>query len=551
MAWRGSDVRVAERRAPWALQVVVWLRGHRDLVVALAVSGIAASFALDLAIPGYAIAGFYLLPLLLVTFALSERRPVIVVSLVCLGLTVCALVLQDRANAQNILLVAFGVVAGAGLIALGSLYSRYDRLYEKERATTARLHSLTVQLQRLQEVSVLDSERPLSELLLDVVAEARQLLSCEAGLLYRLDHDDHTLSLLAAQGSPASAGDRPLASAADVSPASGGGVSPTPAADAPAPTNADEAVPSLLPAGVIERALSTRRPVGMADLPVPLRQHGDEPEGKGRQAECRSCLVVPLAVRGDAFGVLVLLDAASRSFSDDDLGLAGAFGDQAALAVENARLREQVERTATAAERSRLARELHDSVTQSLFAASLTAEALYRGADAVSAPARDGLLDVQRLTRGALAEMRTLLVEMRPGALALSPLGDLLEHVVQATQARTRITIELDVAGEPPLPGDVTIALYRIAQEAMNNVVRHSQATRAWVRLRGSAAAVELVVGDDGCGFDAAAVGPEQLGLRIMGERAEAVGAALRVTARVGHGTVIGVTWPANGGDDT
>jgi len=518
MAWRGSDASVAERRYPWALLVVVWLRAHRGLVVVLVVVGIAASFALDLAIPGYAIAGFYLLPLLLVTFAVSERRPVVVVSLVCLGLTICALVLQDRTNAQNILLVAFGAVAGAGLIALGSLYSRYDRLYEKERATTARLHSLTAQLQQLQEVSVLDSERPLSDLLLDVAAEARQLLSCEAGLLYRLDHGDHTWSLLAALGLPAAAADQML---------------------------------SLLPGDALERAVSGRRPVGVTDLRVSRRQPGDGAESREPQTECRSCLIVPLAVRGDAFGVLILLDAACRSFSDDDLGLAGAFGDQAALAVENARLREQVERTATAAERSRLARELHDSVTQSLFAASLTAEALYRDADAVSAPARDGLLDVQRLTRGALAEMRTLLVEMRPGALAQSPLGDLLEHVVQATQARTRIAIALDVAGEPPLPGDVTIALYRIAQEAMNNVVRHSLATRAWARLTGSAAAVELAVGDDGCGFDPAAVGPERLGLRIMGERAESVGAALCVTARVGHGTVIAVTWPANGREGT
>ena len=308
---------------------------------------------------------------------------------------------------------------------------------------------------------------------------------------------------------------------------------------------------ALLPGDALERALSTRRPVGVSDLLSCRPGPGDEPNGWGSRAECRSCLIVPLVVRGDAFGVLVLLCTENRSFSDDDLGLAGAFGDQAALAIENARLREQVERTATAAERSRLARELHDSVTQSLFAASLTAEALYRDADTASPRARDSLLDVQRLTRGALAEMRTLLVEMRPGALALSPLGDLLEHVVQATQARTRIAIELDVAGEPPLPGDVTTALYRIAQEAMNNVVRHSQATRAWARLTGSAAAVELVVGDDGRGFDPAAVGPEQLGLRIMGERAEAVGAALSVTARAGHGTVIAVTWPANGRDGT
>ena len=523
MAWRGSDASVAERRFSRALRFIVWLRRHRDLVVALAVTGIAVSFALDLVIPGYAIAGFYLLPLLLVTFALSERRAIVAVSVVCLGLTIFTLVLQGRTDAQNILLVGFGIVAGAGLIALGSLYNRFDRLYEKERATTARLHSLTAQLQRLQEVSVLDSERPLAELLLDVVAQARQLLSCDGGWLFRLGRSDGTLDLLAALDPPVG----------------GHGRSPT-------FSDGSDGVLSRLPESIVDQALATRRPVGVPELQEPGADPGAE-SGPGCLTSYRSCLVVPLVVRGDAFGVLVLPYDLARSFSDDDISLAAAFGDQAALAVENARLREQVERIATAAERSRLARELHDSVTQSLFAASLTAEALQRGGDTASPAARDSLLDVQRLTRGALAEMRTLLVEMRPGALAQSPLGDLLEHVVQATQARTRIFVELTVADPPPLPSDVTVALYRIAQEAMNNVVRHSQATRAWATFTGSATAVELVVGDDGRGFDQAAVGPEQLGLGIMRERAEAVGAALSIASEPGHGTMITVTWPASG----
>ena len=132
MAWLGSRRR--RRGAPLSAGAARRrvAAQHRGLVV-LAVAGIALSFALDLLFPGYAIAGFYLLPLLLVTFALSERRAVALVGAVCLGLTICVLVLQGRTNAQNILLVGFGALAGAGLIALGSLYSRYDRLYEKER----------------------------------------------------------------------------------------------------------------------------------------------------------------------------------------------------------------------------------------------------------------------------------------------------------------------------------------------------------------------------------------------------------------------------------
>ena len=193
---------------------------------------------------------------------------------------------------------------------------------------------------------------------------------------------------------------------------------------------------------------------------------------------------MPLVVRDDVYGVIALYYRTATTFDDNEVGLASSFGDQAALAIENARLREQMERSAVAAERSRLARELHDSVTQSLFAASLTAEALLQDPDPASARARQSLLDVQRLTRGALAEMRTLLLEMRPGALAQSSLDDLLAHVVQAAEARTHTAIALTVDDDlRALPADVTIALYRIAQEATNNMVRHAHARRAWVTL--------------------------------------------------------------------
>jgi signal transduction histidine kinase len=146
--------------------------------------------------------------------------------------------------------------------------------------------------------------------------------------------------------------------------------------------------------------------------------------------------------------------------------------------------------------------------------------------------------------------MRTLLLEMRPGALAQSSLDALLAHVVQAAEARTRTAIALTVADIRPLPADVTVALYRIAQEATNNMVRHAQAGRAWVTLANSDDTVRLLVGDDGAGFDRASVGAEQLGLRIMRERAEAVGARLEIATEVGAGTVVSVAWSAGQGDE-
>jgi signal transduction histidine kinase len=522
MAWSGPQAQVEGRRFPRVLRGVEWLRGHRDLVVGLTVAGVAVSFILDLAIPGYAIAGFYLLPLLLVAFTLCERRAVVLVSVACLGLTVCAMVFQGRANAQNILLVWFGALAGAGLIALGYLYNRFDDLYQAERSTTGRLHSLTAQLQRLQEVSVLDSDRPLSVLLLDIVVQARQFLGADGARLFRLEAAGGLLNTQATIGL-------------------------TPIGDSD--------VPLSVGSGAVGQAVAARRPVATSDLRAASDRGASAGDasvgGDGRadaQPGCRACLAVPLVVRDDVYGVIALYYREATTFADEDVGLASSFGDQAALAIENARLREQMERSAVAAERSRLARELHDSVTQSLFAASLTAEALQQASDPTSPQARQSLSDVQRLTRGALAEMRTLLLEMRPGALAQSSLADLLAHVVQAVEARTRTPIGLTVAELRPLPADVTIALYRIAQEATNNVVRHAHAERAWVTVTNSDEAVRLVVGDDGEGFDPATVGAEQLGLRIMRERADAAGAGLEIDSEIGRGTVITATWSAGQG---
>ena len=536
MAWSGSDAKVEERRFSRVQASVVWLRARRELVITLTLAGVAIAFALDLLIPGYAIAGFYLLPLLLVAFAFGEQRAAVVVGALCLGLTVFTMVLQNRVNSQNVLLVLFGAFAGAGLVGLGYLYQRFDQLYERERSTTARLHSLADQVHRLQEVSVLDSDRPLSELLFDIVAQAQQLLDSDGGRLFRLETVERCLSLQAEVGFP----------------------------------DDERCLSAPLGCGPIGAAVSERRPVAAADLAVAMggnrgsgdcgrdddrehddRDHDDDREHDDRAlgyADHRACLAVPLVVRDDVWGVIALYYDRRRPFGADDVGLASSFGDQAALAIENARLREQVERSAVAAERSRLARELHDSVTQSLFAASLKAEALLRAPELTSAQARESLRDVRRLTRGALAEMRTLLLEMRSGALAQASLSDLLDHVVQATQARTRVTIELSVTGCRLLPPDVTIAFYRIAQEAMNNMVRHAEAGGVWVTLASSEKAVELVVRDDGRGFDPTGVGPEQLGLRIMAERAEAVGAGLRVDSAVGGGTAIAVTWPARRG---
>jgi signal transduction histidine kinase len=507
-----NDWSVEGRPFTRVLQRVVWLRRHRKRVLGLTFLGIATAFFLDLVIPGYAIAGFYLIPLMLVAFALRERLIIAVVGILGLSLAIFTMVLQGRANGQNVLLVGFGALAGVGLIALGYLYNRFDLLYETERSTTAKLHSLTAQLKRLQEVSVLNSDRPLSDLLDDIVLQAQQLLGSDGGVLFRYDAGRDLL--------------RPEAAV---------GVSYDMVEALSLPIGKD-------PAG---KAARERRPVATTDLRVSWNDDDDHLAAPPIDwiLDYAACTAVPLMVESDLFGVIALYYREPRPFSKEDVSLAQSFGDQAALAIENARLREQMERSAVAAERLRLARDLHDSVTQSLFAASLQAEALRRKWRPASAETRRSLDDMQRLIRGALAEMRTLLLEMRPAALAQSSLDNLLRHLVDATEARTRIPVKLSIADSPPMSPDVTIAFYRIAQEATNNVVRHSKARHAWVTLGCSDGLVKLVVGDDGCGFDSSPVGPEQFGLHIMRERAEAVEATLSVASASRQGTVVTVEW--------
>jgi signal transduction histidine kinase len=213
-------------------------------------------------------------------------------------------------------------------------------------------------------------------------------------------------------------------------------------------------------------------------------------------------------------------------------------------------LREQVEQAAAAAERERLARDLHDAVTQTLFSASVIAEALPRIWAANPQEAENGIEELRRLTRGALAEMRTLLLELRPAALTEKPLGELLCHLADAVNGQTRIPVLLTVEGEAPLQPELQVALYRIAQEALNNVAKHARASRAAVSLRCTPGSVLLEVTDDGCGFDAVAVPVEAMGLRIMQERATDIGAVFEIKSRPAGGTRLRVDWPGPAGGD-
>ncbi len=257
----------------------------------------------------------------------------------------------------------------------------------------------------------------------------------------------------------------------------------------------------------------------------------------------RSVLKVPLNVQSAIYGNICLYYTAARSFTQEEKELAIAFADQAALAIENGRLREQVGRSAVAAERNRLARDLHDAVTQTLFSTSIIAEVLPTLWEKYPEEGRRQTADLQEMTRGALAEMRTLLLELRPTALTQAKLSDLLHQLADAITGRVRIPVTVEISGQYALPSDVQIAFYRIAQEALNNIAKHSRASQATVRLEQTANHIGLTIEDDGRGFDPSAVPATHLGLNIMRERAQSIGADLTIASAKGQHTSISVSW--------
>lgn len=303
---------------------------------------------------------------------------------------------------------------------------------------------------------------------------------------------------------------------------------------------------SLAPAeGAMGKVIRSRRPLAIAD--IDSAEETDVTLQTAAAEGVRSMLLVPILVDDRVFGVLLVSYRQPRRFADEEQRLFVALAQRTTLALENARLYEQARQTALLEERQRLARELHDAVTQTLFSSSLIADVLPRLWERDPTEARRRLEEVRELTRGALAEMRTLLYELRPTALTETPLGDLLRQLVEATIGHARLPVSLSVDGQRPLPPDVQVALYRIAQETLNNVAKHAMASRADVSLVYGADNVELCLRDDGQSFDPSQIPPGHLGVGIMRERAVAVGAGLAIESRPGRGTRVNVTWPENG----
>ena len=257
----------------------------------------------------------------------------------------------------------------------------------------------------------------------------------------------------------------------------------------------------------------------------------------------RAWMWVPLAVKGRVIGCMSIAHVEPDRFTTHHANLALTMANQAAITMVNAQLYEQAQTLAVLQERQRLAQNLHDAVNQSLFSAGLIAEVLPRLWERDPDEGRRSLEDLRRLTRGAMAEMRGLLAELRPMVLTDTEMSDLLQQLGNALTGRSNVPVVVTVTGRGTLPAAVQVAFYRLCQEALNNVAKHARANRVQINLHYDAGAVELRIHDDGRGFDPAHIPSGHYGLSMMRERAEAVGARLTVASQPGHGTEIAVRW--------
>lgn len=389
-------------------------------------------------------------------------------------------------------------------------------LYKEEKERRRVAESLR------ETLSLLNADRPLQETLRFIAGQAVEILGADAGIVFRLeDGEDASIVIEASAHFPEELRE----------------IGSLPYVESPANRASLRgevfAVPDLREAMRQEAHLvAALEPAARRWLEQVAEQFG-------------AYLSAPFRMGDHAYGDITLYYATPKQFGEEEISLAVTFGEQAALAVANAELRHHAEASAVAEERNRLARDLHDAVTQTLFSASLIAEVLPALMERNPEQGSQRLAELRELTRGALAEMRTLLLELRPAALTESSLPELLRQLCDAIVGRSRLPVELQIEGEAELPPDVQVAFYRIAQEALNNIVKHAAASNVTVQLSHRAGTVTLAVGDDGRGFTMDAIAANSLGVGIMRERAEKMGMGLHIESEPGAGTTVTCVWSA------
>jgi len=279
---------------------------------------------------------------------------------------------------------------------------------------------------------------------------------------------------------------------------------------------------------LVERTIDIA-PASKVDVPMPFDPN-------------LMCIGLPIVEHEAVTSILLICVREDQHISEGLQHRLLMFSQQASIALTNAHRFDQSRELAMVKERQRIARDLHDSVTQTLFTTTLMSESALIQWESDPQKSYELQQSVHTLTRAALAEMRVLLLELRPQTLTREPLHKLVDQLVTSVRSSREMDYEVDVTPIPDVDTDVKVALYRIFQEGLNNVIKHAQASKVYIALKQADDGVYMELADDGVGFDVdnASLG---MGLKSMQERAREVGAQFEIDTANDEGTVLSITW--------
>jgi signal transduction histidine kinase len=281
-------------------------------------------------------------------------------------------------------------------------------------------------------------------------------------------------------------------------------------------------------------------------LVIDQLDYQSHPDVMALQRKAKCFAAVPIELHQQMIGLIGVFGFTPDCFSLVTADRLTVFAQQAAIAIQNARLFQTSQQVATLEERQRIARDLHDSISQKLFTANVMAESALKQWENNPPKSRNLLTQVHELTTTVLAEMRVLLLELRPASLAQLGFKQLIDQLVQSMKGRNKqleFVLEID-DGLPDLSENEKIVLYRIVQESLNNVVKHAAATQVTISAKVHLSTLAVHIRDNGRGFILDKVGTTAMGLSIMRERAETIGAFLQIESKMNEGTGIKVLIP-------
>lgn len=307
--------------------------------------------------------------------------------------------------------------------------------------------------------------------------------------------------------------------------------------------------------GVVGRAVLERRTIAFSkEGPISSIERDTDLHMQQRRllkrmfSRFNTLLAIPLIAKDEIYGGIVLYYTCPYEFTEDTYRLAQTFGSQAALTIENVRLFNEAKNKVAQEERLRMARNLHDSVIQALYGITLYTEASLRLLSIGDQETTSSYLsEIQKTAMETLQEMRLLVFELRPPILEREGIISALQARLDAVENRTRTVTSLLIDGDINLPVQIEEVLYRTAQEALNNILKHAHAHAVTMKLSQNERNVLLEISDDGVGFDLHAVCKKRgAGLQGIEERIALIGGELIVSSLPGAGTSIKVIIEVN-----